>query len=311
MEHLYDVVIIGGGPVGLYAALQAQALKCDFILLESQEQLGGQLMELYPEKEIIDLSGHDSILAKDYVGWLLGQFSDESRAKLFCHQKVTGIDTQDETVKVETARETYIARYVIVATGLGVYMPRLLECHGADGCRNIIYALHRLDFLKDKRVAILGGGDAALDWARDISCHTPYVTLIHRRRDFRGDINTIAKIKTLTIKTPYNPIKVDSRDGDAYRIHLQHVETLAEEPLEVDYVFVNYGHIPVSASFGLEKLGPGLKVTSDMETSGNRIFAVGDVASYEGKKRRIDSGIQEVNRAFGKMRLLSDCHSRR
>jgi len=298
MEQILDLVIVGGGPVGLAAALKAQAHRYSFVLLESQDKLGGQLIELYPEKEIVDISGHESILAKNYIEWLVGQFNETSRKRLLTEQKVTAIIPASDLVTVTSEKMTFRAKAAIVATGLGVYMPRLLECHGAEGCRNIIYVLHRLDFLKGKRVAILGGGDAALDWARDISRQTPDVTLIHRRREFRGDINTIADIKTLKVMTPYVPARVEGTPGQAHELYLENVETKQIEKIEVDYIFVNYGHIPVSASFGLETSGPGIKVNETMETSAAHIYAVGDVASYEGKKRRIDAGMAELANLF-------------
>lgn len=301
--HIYDIAIIGGGPVGLNAALLADHQGYDFILLEGQSKLGGQLIELYPEKEILDLSGHQSILAKDYISWLLNRFTDDGKSRLLTHQKAQSIVTIDtQTLKITTDTDAFFAKYVIVASGLGVYMPRLLECHGAEGCRNIIYALHRLDFLKDKRVAIMGGGDAALDWARDISKHTPHVTLVHRRDQFRGNQAVIQGIKTLTIKKPYVPVTIDKKDDEATQIVIEHVDTKQQETLDVDYIFVNYGHMPVSSTFGLEKDGPGIKVNQAMDTSTPHVFAIGDVCHYQNKKRRIDVGIGEARQVFEKLK---------
>ncbi len=304
MGKIWQLIIIGGGPVGLSAALKARQNNYDFLLLESQDKLGGQLIELYPEKEIIDIAGHESILAKNYIDWLLAQFDETDKVRFQLHEKVTNLTSRNEVIEVNTDNNTYQTQAVIIATGLGVYMPRLLECRGAEGCQNIIYALHRLEFLKDKRVAILGGGDAALDWARDISRHTPFVTLIHRRNEFRGDINVIQNIPTLTIKKPFIPTSIKKENDFAYALEIQNVETLAKELLEIDYIFVNYGHIPVSASFGLAKRGPGLLVDDTMQTSTPRIFAIGDVCNYDNKKRRIDAGIQEANRVFETLKTI-------
>lgn len=301
--HIYDIAIIGGGPVGLNAALLADKQGYDFILLEGQNKLGGQLIELYPEKEILDLSGHQSILAKDYISWLLNRFTDAAKNRLLTHQKAQSIlPVAPSLLKITTDTATVLAKHVIVASGLGVYMPRLLECHGAEGCRNIIYALHRLDFLKDKRVAIMGGGDAALDWARDISKHTPHVTLVHRRDQFRGNESVIQGIETLTIKKPYLPIKIEKNNDDATHVIIEHVDTKQRETLDVDYIFVNYGHIPVSSTFGLEKDGPGIKVDASMRTSVFNVFAIGDVCHYQNKKRRIDVGILEAQKVFEQLK---------
>ncbi len=301
LKTTYDLIIIGGGPVGLNAAIKASKYDYNFLLLESQSQLGGQLIELYPEKEIIDISGLTSILAKDYIEWLLAQLPATNKQKLLTNKKVTKIKPVDQIIEVETSGEVYQTRTVIVATGLGVYMPRLLECRGVEGCHNIIYALHRLDFLRDKRVVIMGGGDAALDWARDISKVTPFVTLVHRRHEFRGDVAVINKLKNLTVKKPFLPIQIFKDGANAQSITIQNVETLALEKLTCDYIFVNYGHIPISASFGLEKIGPGLAVNSVMQTSQQHVYAVGDVVNYQNKKRRIDAGIYETELVFAQL----------
>ena len=305
MKNTFQLTIVGGGPVGLYAALQASRHDIDFILLESQDKLGGQLMELYPEKEIIDLSGHESILAKDYINWLLDQFDETAKTKLLTNRKVAKIKESSTGIDVYVDNTVYHAQDVIIATGLGVYMPRLLECTGSEGCRNIIYALHRLDFLKDKRVAILGGGNSALDWARDISKVTPHVTLIHRRRDFRGDQSVIEGIKTLKVLTPYMPVRVKKNIDTAYELIIEHVEDETLLTLDIDFIFVNYGHIPVSASFGLAKKGPGLLVDEMMQTSMPHVYSVGDVCNYENKKRRIDAGIHETDIVFKRLTTMS------
>jgi thioredoxin reductase (NADPH) len=298
MKEYHDLIIVGGGPVGIYAAMTASKRGYDYLLLESQDKLGGQLTELYPEKEIIDVSGHRSILAKNYIKWLLAQFGENEPLKSRLAQKVTAIEKIGDRISIKAGTDLYEAGAVIIATGLGVYMPRMLECHGAAGCRNIIYSLHRLDFLANKRVAILGGGDAALDWARDISRVTPHVTLIHRRQEFRGNLEVIAGIENLVIKTPYVPVAVHQAEGAASVLEISKVATDMVERLEVDYIFVNYGHIPVSATFGLAKFGPGLQVDERHQTSLPGVYAVGDVANYENKKRRIDAGISEVKKTF-------------
>ncbi len=301
MKERHDLIIIGGGPVGLYAAWMASTRGYDYLLLESQDKLGGQLTELYPEKEILDISGHRSILAKNYIKWLLSQFDKDPGIKVHLSEKVTAIAAKEGRIVIESSQAHYEARAVIIATGLGVYMPRLLECHGAEGCRNIIYALHHLDLLANKKVAILGGGDAALDWARAISRVTPIVTLIHRRREFRGNLDSVADIQNLVIKTPYVPVAVHQDGGLASILDISNMETGIVERLEVDYVFVNYGHIPVSATFGLDKFGPGLFVDQQQQTSLRGVYAVGDVANYENKKRRIDAGIGEVKMVFDQL----------
>lgn len=291
---MFDVIIIGGGPVGLNAALEfAQDKKV--LLLESEDFFGGQITKLYPEKEIVDIDSISSIIARDYINDLVRKCRENTNITLNLSEKAIEIKS-DETVSVKTKKETYQAKYLIIAVGLGTSSPRPMGLENEDKCSNILYSLQNLSMLKNKNVLVLGGGDSALDWTKEISRISEYVTIIHRRREFRGNYETIKDIDNVIVKTPYIPVKINM-DGNALQsLIIRNVETNLEEELHADYVFVNYGNIPLVNTFGLDSINNGLIVDENHLTKLKNVFAVGDVARYENKKFRIQPGLNEIKK---------------
>lgn len=290
---MYDVIVIGGGPIGLNAAIKLAKKQKRILLVEAEDYLGGQLVRLYPEKEIVDIKNILSIKAKDYITSLINEMKNYPQIEIKLNTKIETI-TSSDSISVSTNKEQFSTKYLIIATGLGTTTPRKIGIEYEDECNNILYALKDLDSLKNRRVLVLGGGDSALDWAKEISQISEYVTIIHRRKEFRGNFQTIAKIKNIIVKTPYIPYKIEYKDSKLQSLFIKNVENNEIEKLPADYVLVNYGNIPSVNCFNLNSLNNGLVVNEKFQTSLKNVFAIGDIARYENKKNRIQPGLDEL-----------------
>jgi len=296
---MYPIIIIGGGPIGLNAALLASDNGFNVLLFESSDVLGGQLSELYPEKEIVDIPSIPCIQAQGYVTSLVKEIHAKSESiDIHMQEKVLAISQCGAFVEVGTTLRKYQAKHVIIASGLGTFVPRTMGLPGEEYTPNILYSLQTLESLRGKKIIILGGGDSALDWAKMISRVSNDVSLVHRRREFRGDFKTIEAIPSIKIKTPYIPVTIVKEGSLLHSLIVQNVETGEKEELIADFVFVNFGHIPSAESFGMEKLGMGIKVNDHYETPIPNVYAIGDVSGYEGKLKRIAPGLSEARRVI-------------
>ena len=295
MEMHHHIIIIGAGPAGLYFASKCEKDKKDYLVLEASDSLGGQLPRLYPEKDIVDIKGIDVIKSKDYIE-LLKTNVDLSKVSL--NEKVIDIVPGDKVV-VKTARNEYSADYLVIATGLGSSTPRPLGVENENKVTNIVYKLDDYSKLENKKVAVFGGGDSALDWAKHLSSISNNIFLIHRRTEFRGNADTIKDCKNLNVHLPFVPDHIDIKDDKAISITIREVVEEGKSPkyvvIPVDLILVNYGNIAEQSSFPFEKDGAFIKVNQDNYSVSKNIFVIGDVASYENKKRRIQPAIDEAD----------------
>ncbi len=282
------VIIIGGGPIGMYAATKLD----DYLLIDANKTFGGQLTRLYPEKNIVDIPGFECIKADDYIHYLGEKISLRN---LRLNETVLSIE-QKELTEVKTDKDVYQCEYLIIATGLGFSTPRKLEIPHADECPNILYSLKDYSFLKDKKVAILGGGDSAIDWTEQLVSIAQNVYLIHRRNEFRGDISRIEYLRPyFDVLTPYVPYELEIEDGKATYLTIQKVGKEDYLYVPVDYILVNYGNIVSLPDFNLKKEG-GFFVVDENYQAAKNIFVVGDASTYPNKKRRIAPGNKEVDK---------------
>lgn len=287
-----DFVIIGGGPAGLYFANLCEKENFDYVLFEATSNLGGQLIKLYPEKDIVDIPGIDLIKAKDYISLLLKSLDKE---KLILNTKIEKI----ENYSVFANENEYHAKYIVICSGLGFSTPRPLGLEDEQNCENIFYSLKNFDFLTNKKVAIFGGGDSALDWAKQISSISDNVHLIHRRTEFRGNPETINDCSNLHIHLPYIPFSVERNGKKAETITIINAnqDTNDKIIIPVDYILVNFGNIASNTNFGFKQTGAFIDV-GDNNIVQENIFAIGDVANYGNKKRRIAPLIEECQKVM-------------
>lgn len=298
MQKHYHIIIVGGGPAGLYFTNKCQNKGLDYLLIEASDTLGGQLPRLYPEKDIVDIKGIDVIKAKDYASKLANNLIKE---KVLLNTKVVDIIPGDK-IEVKTSTLSFSCDYLIIATGLGSSTPRPLGVEHEFEVKNIVYKLDDYSQLKDKRIAIFGGGDSALDWAKHLSKISNNISLIHRRLEFRGNADTIKDCHNLAVYLPYVPDHIDVKNNKATSITIREVVEEGKTPkftaIPVDLILVNYGNIAEATSFNFEKDGSFLKVNPSTYSITKNIFAIGDVASYENKKRRIQPSIEEADAVF-------------
>jgi len=291
---MLDVIIIGGGPIGLYSAAQLQKKGFTFSLLEASSFLGGQTMELYPEKEIVDIPGIPSIKSKDYIDSLTENIDKEN---IYFGTVVSSFVHQDNCIRVMTNRGFFEAQNLFICTGLGLYKPRTMGLEGEEKYSNILYSLKSFGFLSGKRVVIFGGGDSALDWAKEISQISPFVSLVHRRTEFRGNSETI-KGRAVKLYLPYIPHSIIAKDGKCVGITIEGVEDHDLITIPADFILVNYGSVPLPSLFGL-KSGPTFgALVNERREAEPHVFAIGDCSSYEGKVKRIAHGMDDADRAI-------------
>ncbi|MFA5422014.1 MAG: NAD(P)/FAD-dependent oxidoreductase [Bacilli bacterium] len=288
---MLKVIIIGAGPVGLHLAGRLKEAHLLHIVLEAGENVGGQLTALYPEKEIVDLPGIPSILARDYIA-KLKEGIDLNNFRFV--QEVVDIKSYDDHVEVITKNEVISGEYAIIATGLGFYKPKPLGLERESEFSNIMYALTSFDFLKDKRVAVFGGGDSALDWAKEISRLASKLYLVHRRREFRGNVATIQNIQNIDVLTPYVPEKLIIENDALKGITIKNVEDVSRRDLNVDYIMVNFGNIPSPVAFDIPKLNTGI-ICDEHRCVLNRVYVAGDAIGIPGKVKRIADGNRDAD----------------
>ncbi len=293
MENFADIIIIGAGPIGLYFASKCEEKHLDYLILEGSDSIGGQLTRPYPEKQIVDIPGIESIKSADYIEFLKTKINLN---KILLNTRVSEVKTSDQ-IEISVGKTAYFCKKLIIATGLGASVPRPLGVEHENECDKIIYSVKSFDYLKNKKVAIFGGGDSALDWAKEISAISDNVHLIHRRLEFRGNPDTIKNCKNLNVHLPYVPVSIDYKDGKATSVLIKKVDTEDLLKIDVDYIFVNFGNIASLTSFPFKMENAFLVVDENNKVEQN-VFAIGDVCQYQNKTRRIAPGLREADKVF-------------
>ncbi len=303
-----DILIIGAGPVGLFAVFEAGLLKLRCHILDVLPQAGGQLTEIYPKKPIYDIPGYPSVLAGDLVQNLLRQIAPFNPGFSLGERAESLERTADGRWRVISQRgEEFLAPVIFIAGGLGSFEPRKppisniaqFEDHGVD------YFVRSPENYQGKRVVIAGGGDSALDWTIYLADIASELTLIHRRTEFRGALDSVEKVQHLAqtgkIKLVTNSQVIGLQgNGQLTGVQVQH-DTEGEFVLAADHFVPLFGLTP--------KLGPladwGLGIdknaievnTFDYSTNLAGIFAIGDINTYPGKLKLILCGFHEATMA--------------
>jgi thioredoxin reductase (NADPH) len=300
-----DIIIIGAGPVGLFTVFEAGLLKMRCHLIDSLPQPGGQLTEIYPKKPIYDIPGFPEILAGDLVKNLMKQIEPFQPGFTLGERVEMVVRTKDNAFQVTTNKGIKIkAPVVAIAGGLGCFEPRkppisnIVEFED----KGVEYIIKDPEFYRDKKVVIAGGGDSALDWTIFLADIVDELTLVHRRTQFRGTLDSVEKVKMLNLEGKIKLLTESqvvglNGNGTLSEVVINHSKE-GELKMETDHFIPLFGLSP--------KLGPiakwGLNIdknaievdTFDYSTNVPGVFAIGDINTYPGKLKLILCGFHEA-----------------
>ena len=301
-----DILIIGAGPTGLFAVFEAGLLKLKCHLIDALPQPGGQCSEIYPKKPSYDIPAYPEILAGDLTTKLLEQISSFQPGFTLGERAETIEKLEDNTFIVTTNKGTkHSAPIVAIAGGLGSFEPRKPPIPNIANFEDsgIEYIIRDPEMYRNKKVVIAGGGDSALDWAIFLTDVASEVSLVHRRNEFRGALDSVDKVQELKNAGKINmitPAEVKGILGDEKVTGVSIIKNGEEEIiLEVDHFIPLFGLSPKLgpiANWGLDIEKNAIKVNNalDYQTNIPGIYAIGDVNTYPGKLKLILCGFHEA-----------------
>ena len=298
-----DVIIIGAGPVGLFAVHQLGIKGLKAVVIDNLDKIGGQCIELYPDKPIYDIPAIPECTGQELTDKLLEQIKP-FKTNFYLNERVEEVKNQKDNWIVKTNKNNeFNAPNILIAGGVGSFEPRKLSLKNTEKFENksIFYAIKNKEFFKNKNICIFGGGDSALDWTLELSKFSK-ITLIHRREEFRGTQHTLNEIKKLekqgkiSIKTSFQLENIHGVEKiDSITIKNDNGKT---ERINTDFILSFFGLVmklgPI-AEWGLNMNKKTISVNpNNFETNKKGIFAAGDICSYPGKLKLILSGFHEV-----------------
>jgi thioredoxin reductase (NADPH) len=300
-----DVLIIGAGPIGLFAVFELGLLDMKCHLVDILDKIGGQCAELYPEKPIYDIPGIPRTSAQGLVDGLMEQikpFNPQFHLGEMV-ESVTKIDHHQFRVKTDQGKE-FEAKVVVIAAGGGSFQPKRPPIPGIEPYegKSVFYAVRKMEAFRDKRVLIVGGGDSALDWTLNLAPLASHLTLLHRRSDFRAAPDSVNKMMSLVGEGKIDLVlgQVTSLEGGDGQVSKAIVKTNDGSNFEIacDTLLPFFGltmKLGPVANWGFElKNNEFIPVdTEAFETSVPGIFAIGDINWYPGKLKLILSGFHE------------------
>lgn len=303
-EFTTDAIIIGAGPVGLFAVFELGLLDIKAHLIDILDRPGGQCTELYPEKPIYDIPAYPIINGQELTDNLLKQIEPFGPTFHLSQMAESLTKTDDGKWMVTTDIGTKItAPVIIIAAGGGSFMPKKPSIPNIENYEgtSVFYAVRKMEQFRDKNLVIAGGGDSALDWSLNLQPIAKHVTLIHRRDEFRAAPDSVNKMRELVAEGKMSLKICDLKEieGDAPNMTGLKVKSkeAGEEVVACDTLLAFYGltmKLGPIADFGLNLHENLIPVdTEKFETSEPGIFAIGDINHYPGKLKLILSGFHE------------------
>lgn len=293
-----DVIILGAGPVGLFAGFYCGMRQLSVGIVDQLETTGGQLSALYPSKKIYDVAGFKEIEAQKLVDNLEEQLSRfEETTDIILNNQIISIEKVEERkFIIKTDKMEIEAKAVIIAAGNGGFSARKLGVENEENFSNIDYFIKDPNIYKGKKVAIFGGGDSAVDFSMMLEGIAEEVHIIHRRDQFRAHEHSVEMLKksSVEIHTPFTPKELIGSGDKVTKVVIESKEGAKE--IEVDNIVCNYGFIsklgPIE-DFGLELENKKIKVDSRQKTNIEGIMSIGDICTYPGKPNLIVNGFGE------------------
>ncbi len=303
-----DILIIGAGPTGLFAVFEAGLLKLKCHIIDALPQPGGQLAELYPKKPIYDIPGFPEVLAGDLVDNLMEQIKSFQPGFTLGEKAETIDKLEDGSFIVSTDAGTkHHAPIIAIAGGLGSFEPRKPKIDNLAYFekKGVEYMIKDPEKFRNQSVVIAGGGDSALDWSIFLADVASEVTLVHRRNEFRGALESVDRVKELKdmgkikLITPAEIVNLKGEDHLNSVIIRKNNNPQEDFELPTDYFIPLFGLSPKLgpiANWGLEIEKNAIKVdnTLDYQTNIPGIYAIGDVNTYPGKLKLILCGFHEA-----------------
>ncbi len=298
-DYTCDLLIIGAGPTGLYAAYYAGFRGWTSVVMDNLPEVGGQVTALYPEKDIFDVAGFPVIRGRELVANLVAQ-TEPFKPEYLMSQQALELDApQDGPVRVTAASGVVVeAKACVITGGIGSFSPRPLPAATGWAERGLVYFVPSIEAHRNKDVVIVGGGDSAFDWAYMLHPIARSVTIVHRRDQFRAHGSMVDQVRRLGIEmiTPCEVTAVTGTDRitsvDITSKTTGETRTLPADTLLAALGFV--ANIGPMASWGLELDKRHIKVATTMASSLPRVFAAGDIAVYPGKVALISVGFGEA-----------------
>ncbi|MDE3056476.1 MAG: NAD(P)/FAD-dependent oxidoreductase [Bacteroidota bacterium] len=320
LNDLYDITILGGGPVGLFASFYAGLRHMKTKIIDALPELGGQLTALYPEKYIYDVAGLPKVMAKDLAKNLIGQAQH--------HHPTICLDERIEALRPVEFEGRHILRLagsrgsdhytkaLLLTVGIGAFAPRTLELDGIEKFeqRFVHYFVKDRSIFQDKKILIVGGGDSAVDWALNLQDTAKKVMLIHRRDEFRAHEESVEALMDSDAEVKLW-CELDEVHGNNVleAVTVRNNRTNERETLHVDHLLLNLGFMaslgPLK-NWGLEIEKGDIKVTSKMETNIECIYAAGDIVTFPGKLKLLATGFGEAAIAVNNIKTYIDPNAR-
>lgn len=306
--HETDLLIIGAGPTGLFAAYYAGFRGMSVAVVDSLPELGGQITAMYPEKQILDVAGFPSVKGRDLVEGLVAQATTADPA-YFLDRTAATLTEEAEAVVVGLDDGTEIrARAVLITAGIGKFSPRPLPAGDGWLGRGLEFFVPSFAPYAGKDVVIVGGGDSAFDWALHLEPVARSVTLVHRRDAFRAHERTVEAVRASSVEI-ITKAEVSALHGEG---HLESVEITVEgeastRPAQALVAALGFiADLGPLQRWGLEVHKRHLVVDPSMRTNLERVFAAGDITDYPGKVRLIAVGFGEAATAVNNAAVVID-----
>ncbi len=299
MTHECDILIIGAGPSGLYAAYYAGFRGWSVVIMDALPEAGGQITAMYPEKDIFDVAGYTSVKGRVLVENLVASAAPYEPTYVLGEQAMS-LEASEGAPTVVTGSHgtTVTAKAVIITGGIGSFTPRSLPADDGWEGKGLVYFVPKLADHAGKDIVIVGGGDSAFDWAYALAPIARSVSLVHRREQFRAHGSMIDAVRELGVSL-YTSSEVSAIRGDetVSEVEITHKETGEVTVLPAQTVVASLGFVanigPI-ATWGLELAKRHIVVDTAMRTNLPGIFGAGDIVTYPGKVPLISVGFGEA-----------------